>query len=214
LEKSGYSKIVHYGCVDNVEIDFEGKVFMNVLKYLRDVVSGRIKHRNRTEGVVINELWSTVENLEKTHVPIFQSFIVSAGHVAEWLIWPEEKTEANINIDIKKIGLQQVRQLYFVLLSYFIFMFSYHAPLASKEKLKKALFEVTNQSNLAKAIFQDLSKTGVIDSYSVESIIWGEIVKILGSGDKRDPIQLVAFGMVLSGALSVALKEITEELNA
>lgn len=187
--------------------------FNKVFKYLRDVVSGRIKHRNKSEGVVVDELWRKAEKLESPYASILENFIVSAGHVAEWLIWPEEKSETNIDINMKKIGLQEIRQLYCVLLSYFVFMFSYHAPLASKEELKEALFKVTDQPNLAKAIFQALSKTGEINSYSVESIVWGEIVKILGSGDKKDPMQLVGFGMVLSGALTVALKEIGQELN-
>jgi len=44
---------------------------MKLFRYLRNVVSGRIKYLNETNNPVVNELWNRLENLENPNALIY-----------------------------------------------------------------------------------------------------------------------------------------------
>ena len=113
---------------------------MKLFKYLRDLVSGRIKYLNETNIPVVNELWNRLENLENPNALILKYFLVAAKSVVESLMTLyQENTEEIFSVNAKKLNIEQVRQLYCILLSYFTFLFYTSNPYLRKEQKPKAL---------------------------------------------------------------------------
>ncbi len=100
---------------------------MNGFKYLRDIISGRVKHWNETNNAVVSDLWNKLENLDSPNALILKHFLVAANLVVESLMgFHKTKIREIIDVDPKKINIQQFRQLYCILLSYFAFLFLHY----------------------------------------------------------------------------------------
>lgn len=192
---------------------------MSALKYLRDVISGRIKHWTRTNNVIVNELWNKLKDLKNSNDTIFKHFMISAAIVIENLMGMVQNKQTIIRIDCKKLNTEKFRQLYTIMLSYFSFLFNITTrSLKEKEDIKKVLVEVTNKPEIVQRIFQQLDKcysesTGEINMGALGGKIWDEIVEIIGFGEKMDPGKLVYFTMISGEAYKEAVKNIKAELN-
>jgi hypothetical protein len=185
---------------------------MTFFKHLRDAISGKIKHWNETNNVIVSELLNKSENLGSPHDLIFKQFNIAALLVVEKLIgFPDESVKI-IDIDVKKISIHQFRQLYCVLLSYFAFIFYTSNPFL-KEELKKALFTVTEEPKLIEKHLQSLDEIGKIDMMRIGGKVLDELVKIIGFGTRMDPGQLVAFTIFSAEIYKEAVKNIKAKLN-
>jgi len=196
---------------------------MGILQYLADVVTGRLKHFNDIAQPVIGKLWANSGRLNRTAESIFRNFIVAAALVVEPLLLPHVRLR--VIIPIKKIEINEFRQLYYVLLSYFAFLFYTLYP-SMKEDVKDALFKVTSApgvrpARLINEVLHSLEKLGEIDladpekhdMFRITSEVWHKVVKVVGYGNARDMAQLVFFGGVSVPACAEAIKEIKIELK-
>jgi len=143
--------------------------------------------------------------------------MISSGIVIDNLMNMTKNKQTIIKIDCKKVDTEKFRQLYTVMLSYFLFFFNV-TNRALKEDVKKALIEVTNRPEVVQRIFQQLSKcysksTGEINRASLGGKIWDEIVEITGFGEKTDPGRLAYFIMFSGKAYKEAVKDIKAEFN-
>lgn len=187
---------------------------MKVFKYLRDVVSGRIKHWNETNNVVVSELWNKLENLESPNSLILKHFLVAAKLVVESLMGLQQlKIKEIIDIDPKKVNIQQFRQLYCILLSYFTFLFYTSNPYL-KEQQKEALLQVVEKIELAKKLLESLHKIGKIDMFAIGNKVWNEVVEIIGFGDKENFFQISFFIKISANRYGTAVDNIKLEVNS
>ena len=107
---------------------------MKLFRYLKNVVSGRIKYLNETKNPVVIELWNRLDNLENPNALILKHFLVVVRLVVESLMTLYQKnTEGNFIDNPKKLNIKQVRQLYCILLSYFTFLFYTSNPYLKEE---------------------------------------------------------------------------------
>lgn len=187
---------------------------MKVFKYLRDVVSGRIKHSNETNNVVVGELWNKLENLEGPNSLIIKHFLVAANLVVESLMgFQQSKIKEIIDIDPKKVNVQQFRQLYCTLLAYFTFLFCTTHP-HSKEEQQEALFQVINQPELIKKLLQSLDKIGKTDMFAIGKKVWSEVVEIIAFGDKENFFQISFFMQISANRYGTAVDNIKLGINS
>lgn len=186
---------------------------MEVFKYLRDVVSGRIKHWNKTNNVVISELWNKLENLESLNGLILKHFLVAANLVIESLMRLQQpKIKEIIDINPKKVNIQQFRQLYCILLSYFTFLFYTSNPYLRKEQ-KQVLFQVVEEVELAKELFQSLDKIGKFDMFDIGKEVRDRVVDVIGFGDKENFFQIYYFIRISANRYGTAVDNIKLEIN-
>lgn len=187
---------------------------MKVFKYLRDAVSGRIKHCNETNNLVVSELWNKLENLESPNSVIIKHFLVTANLVVESLMgFQQSKIKEIIDIDPKKVNIQQFRQLYCILLGYFTFLFYTTNPY-SKQQQQEALFQVIDQPELTKKLLQSLDKIGKIDMFAIGNKVWSEVVEIIGFGDKENFFQIDYFIRISVKLYETAVDNIKLEINS
>jgi hypothetical protein len=178
-----------------------------------------VSHWNNTNDAVVNELWYKAKNLDSFYKSIFQPFIVSASVLVESLIGPENQNKDILDIDLKKINLEQFRQLYYILVCYFVVLYYFTNPFL-KDELKKALFKVLEESDFLKTILRDLDKL-IVNSRrklklgTIGGKVWEKVVGTIGLGSKDNPSQLVLFIMVSGEAYKQALiniKKVHDEL--
>lgn len=79
-----------------------------------------MNHWNDTNDVVVNELWHKITVLDNYYKSIFQPFIVSASVLVESLMGPNSQSHDILVVDINEIKLGQFRQLYYVIICYFV----------------------------------------------------------------------------------------------
>jgi len=186
---------------------------MKLFRYLRDVVSGRIKHWNETNNVVINEVWNKLENLESPNGLILRHFLVGAKVVVESLTrFQRPKIKEIIDVDVKKMEVQQFRQLYSILLSYFTFLFYTSNPYLKKEQ-KQALFQVIEEVESAKELLQSLDKIGKTDMFAIGKEVWDRVVDVIGFGDKENFFQIFYFIKISAKPYETAVDNIKLEIN-
>ncbi|MBA7709131.1 hypothetical protein ES703_118042 [subsurface metagenome] len=186
---------------------------MKLFKYLRDVVSGRIKYLNETNIPVVNELWNGLENLENPNALILKHFLVAAKLVVESLMTLyQENTEEIFSVNAKKLNIEQVRQLYCILLSYFTFLFYTSNPYLRKEQ-KQALFQVKEEVELAKELLQSLDKIGKTDMFAIGKEVWDKVVDVIGFGDKENFFQIYYFIKISAKPYETAVDNIKLEIN-
>ena len=148
---------------------------MKLFKYLRDLVSGRIKYLNETNIPVVNELWNRSENLENPNALILKYFLVAAKSVVESLMTLyQENTEGIFSLNAKKLNIEQVRQLYCILLSYFTFL-SYTSNPYLRKQQKQVLFQVIEEAESAKELLQSLDKIGKTDMFAIGKEVWDAV---------------------------------------
>jgi len=166
---------------------------MGTFKYLSDVISGRIKHLNETKNVVISDLWSKLEKIRAPNDFILKRFLVAVGWTADSLMGMHTaKVKRIVDIDPKEIDIEQFRQLYAVLLSYFVFLLYFTHPFL-KDELKKSLLELTDRPEVARRILQSLDKIGKMDLLTIGTEVWRRIVGILDCGEEMDIVQISVF---------------------
>jgi len=186
---------------------------MKLFRYLRDVVSGRIKYLNETNNPVVNKLWNGLENLENPNALILKHFLVAAELVVESLMTLyQENTEGFLSVNPKKLNIEQVRQLYCILLSYFTFLFYTSNPYLRKEQ-KQALFQVVEEVKLAKELLQSLDKIGKTDMFSIFKEVWQRVVDVIGFGDKENFLQISYFTKISAKPYETAVDNIKLEVN-
>ena len=185
-----------------------------VFEYLKGVISGRIKHWNETNVVVINELWNKLENLESPNGLILKHFLVGAGSVVKSLTgFQQPKIRELIDIDVRKLDVQQFRQLYCILLSYFTFLFYTSNPYLKKEQ-KQALFQVVGEVELAKELLQSLDKIGKIDMFVIGKEAWDKVVDVTGFGNKEHFLQITYFIRISALDYEIAVDNIELEMSS
>ena len=184
----------------------------DIFSYLADVVSGRIRHWNETNNVIIKELWGKVENLPKPFDLVLRHFLVSAGIVVESLVGPNRRSKQILDIELKKISIQQFRHLYSVLLAYFCFMFYVVNPFL-KEQLQRTLLEIVAEPQSVLKLLRSLERIGKLDMARLSGEVWDKVVDVTGFGTKDHAGQLVYFGMVAGHAYVEAAKRIKAELT-
>lgn len=186
---------------------------MKVFKYLRDVISGTIKHWNETNDVVVSELWNRLENLESPNSLILKHFLVAAKLVVESVMgFQQVKTKEIIDVDPKKVNIQQFRQLYCILLSYFTFLF-YSSNRYLKEEQKEVLFQVIEEVELAKELLQSLDKIGKTDMFAIGKEVWDRVVDVIGFGDKENFVQIYFLIKISAKPYETAVDNIKLEVN-
>ena len=187
---------------------------MSVFKYLRDVISGRIKYLNETKNPVINELWNRLDNLENPNALIVRHFLVAGGVVVESLMTLyQEDTGGIFSNNPKKLDIKQVRQLYCILLSYFTFLFYTSSPYL-KEEQKQVLLQVVEEVELAKELLRSLDKMGKFDMFATGKEVWDRIVGVMGFGDKENFLQIGYFIRISAKPYETAVDNIKLEMNS
>lgn len=177
---------------------------MRVLGWLLDVLTGRIAHWNATDGVVVNEIWNRIESLSEPQRKILRSYHVSAGVVVEALIGPGNKAKrVGLHVNLKEISIEQFRDLYDALLTYFVVLFSKSSPEGGKT-LIDALKKVVSNQRLSQKLIVALGVTGEVDMGRLGGEVWSQIVSILGSGDRLHPGQLAYFSLIAGKAYVAA----------
>jgi len=184
-----------------------------VFEYLKGVILGRIKHWNETNVVVINEVWSKLENLESPNSLILKHFLVGAEWVVKSLTgFQRPKIREIIDVDVKKLDVQQFRQLYSILLSYFTFLFYTINPYLRKEQ-KQVLFQAVEEVDLAKELLQALDKIGKLDMFLIGKEVWDKVVDVIGFGNKENFFQIVYFTKMSAKPYERAVDNIELETN-
>ena len=186
---------------------------MSVFKYLRDVISGRIKYLNETKNPVITELWNRLDNLENPNALIVKHFLVAVGVVVESLMTLYQEDRGAIFSDNpKKLDIKQVRQLYCILLGYFTFLF-YTANPYLKEEQKQVLFQVVEEVELAKGLLQSLDKTRKLDMFATGKEVWDRVVDVIAFGEKENFFQIEYFIRISANPYETAVDNIKLEIN-
>jgi hypothetical protein len=204
----------------------EDKGFMKVLKYISDVVSGKIKRHNTTEGVVVNDLWQTAERMGHPNNIVFKEFIVSSGIVTDLLIWEvrEPGISKIVSIDMRKIifsiNQQQIRELYSILLAYFVYKFSKTFGICPswRKEIEGALGEVISSQKPEVDLIGFVKKLGGVSpnsGYAEDSVVLDVMAKIIGLDCecREDPRLLVWFGLMLQACFNDAVKGILDEYD-
>jgi len=174
-----------------------------MLGYLADALSGRIRHWNKTNNLVIAELWSRAEKLQEPRNQILKDFIVSAGLLTEALFVRAQGSKSLIHANPKKLTVDQFRKLYDVLLTYFVFVFRATNPDRS-EQIRIALLRVVSDSKLADdihagCVLQSLgNKEAKMQLTRASSWVWSQVAEIIGAGDPQSPAQWAWFSIVTS----------------
>lgn len=186
---------------------------MKLFRYLRNVVSGRIKYLNETNNPVVNELWNRLENLENSNALILKHFLVAVKLVVESLMTLyQENTEGIFSDNPKKLNIKQVRQLYCILLSYFTFLFYTSNPYLRKEQ-KQVLFQVVEEVELTKELFRSFDKIGKFDMFAIGKEVWDRVVDVIGFGDKENFFQICYFIRISAKPYETAVDNIKLEIN-
>jgi len=204
---------------------------MRVFGWLLDVLTGRIYHWTGTNNVVIAEIWSRIDSLDEPQQPIFRSFLVSAGVVVEELIGPRNKSKkVGFHCNLKELSLEQFRDLYDVLLTYFV-VFDSKSQAASEKmlrniqeiearggsvnhnpekwrKLKEPLKKVVSNQVLSEELIMSMGVMGELDAAQLGGHAWDRIVSILGCGDSLAAGQLIYFGTMAGRAYLEAVKDV------
>lgn len=185
-----------------------------MFKYLKDVISGRIKHWNETNNVVVTELWNRLEAMRNPSTMTLKHFLVAAGIVVDRLMGFERqmKVKAVIDIPCRKVSIEQFRQLYCILLSYFTFLFCTSNPHLKEEK-KEALYELIDQPELAKKLLSSLDKIGKADMSNTAFEVWNNVVETIGFGQKDDFLQALYLMGILKEPYKGAVDNIKAELD-
>lgn len=166
---------------------------MGVFKYLSDVISGRIKHLNETKNVVISDLWNKLEKIRAPNDFILKRLLVAVGWTADSLMGMHAaKVKRIVDIDPKEIDIEQFRQLYAVLLSYFVFLLYFTHPFL-KDELRESLLELTDRPEIATRLLQSLDKIGKMDLLTIGTEVWRRVVKILGYDEEMNMVQISVF---------------------
>jgi hypothetical protein len=183
-----------------------------IFNYLVNAVTGRIKHWNETNNVVVKEIWTRIEELPKPFTTVYKHFLISAGIVVESLVGPNRQSEGIIDIDLKELRVPQLRKFYALLLCYFVFLFYRTNPFLKKE-LQKHLLQVTREPDLARVLFSSLEKVGTLDMTQLSVEVWKKVVDTVGFGDEMHTGQWVCFGITAGNAYVEAAKVIRVELG-
>ncbi len=187
-----------------------------MLKYLADVLSGRIGHWTETNNVVVTELWNRAERLGAPYDEILKQFTVSAGLIADALFLRHKGSNSPVHGNPKKLTVEQFQQLYSVLLAYFVFIYRANNP-AQSEQIRGALLNVVTDHKLADdihagCVLQSLSdKEAKFDLARASNWVWGQVTKLAQAGDSQSLEQWVWFGIFAGELYKSAINRIMSE---
>jgi len=173
---------------------------VRVLGWLLDVLTGRILHWTSTHNVVVTEIWNRIGSLSEPQRTILKGYHVAAGIVVEALIGPGNKAKTvGLHVNLKEISLEQFRDLYDALLTYFVVLSSKSNPEGGKT-LIDALKKVVSNQRLSRELIVSLGVTGEIDMERLGEKVWDQIVSILGAGDRLHLGQRISFSLIAAQA--------------
>lgn len=185
--------------------------------HLFDVFSRRLYHWSITNDTVSNELWEKTVQLNEPFDRIFKHFVVAASIVVENLLAPKSRTTKRlINVNIKKMAVQQFRELYTSLLAYFVFIF-YATNSLPKGDLQNKLISLLGNPERLRTIFLSLDKIRRVDleakdSYPAEGLIFDEIASIINDPALESNLSIfVPFILLLEVTYNKALRSIRNE---
>ncbi len=194
---------------------------MRAITWIRNVFTGRIRHWTSTHNVVVNALWQSSERLPPIHRLVLRSFGPAVDFILESILLTERKKWRTTQIDLRKIEVGQFRQLYAILLTYFVCLLClYRESFRSMaHELHRAVETTTGEVEITRkvvAIFDQEKSTKALDQarkpsgflFAVEAAIWDEIARIIGLGNRTDLGQKVTFSLVVSTTYLSAAQEI------
>jgi len=192
----------------------------------------------RANSAVVSELSNKLQDLETPNSIVFRHLLSSVGVVVESISGPAPPWLSGLNyqrgswriidIDVTRMGLQRFRQLYRVLLTYFVFVF-YSTHLFLEEELKTALFEILEERDSTERILESLDRIGKMHmgptgrqeirserwmAWRLTRRVWDEVLEIVGFGIERRPEEFLYFGLVSGKAYEDAVQNIEMELRA
>jgi len=179
-----------------------------ILGYLCDVLTGRIAHWTTTNNVVVTEVWNKIGSLPEPQCSIFRSFHVSAGCVVEALVGPGTQSRSvGLHFNLKEISIDQFRDLYDILLTYFVVLFSRtHSERGTA--LMEDLNKVVSNQGSSQQLIDSLSEIEEVDMAALGGKTWDQVVSILGFGDGLAAGQLAYFSIIVGNAYVEAARDV------
>jgi hypothetical protein len=185
---------------------------------------GRRSHWRKTNDIVVEKMWKMIKDLERPNDTIFKHLVVSAIAIIKEMTNMGETTQRIIKIDCKKLDMEKFHELYSILLSYYSFILcavnnQVRRNPVLKESIKKGIGAITNRSDTAERIFQQLSiyhskSLNEVDMGHVAEKIWMRIAEVTGfKGKMIDLTRDVYFRSLLERSCIEAIKAISVELN-
>ena len=191
---------------------------MHLLWYFFNVVSGRLYHWSITNDTVSNELWENAKRLAEPFDGIFKHFVVASSIVVENLFGPRSKASKRlVSVNIKKMSVEQFRELYTSLLTYFVFIF-FTTNSLPKEDLKNKIALLTGDSERLRTVLLSLNKIRRVDleatdSYPAEGLIFNAIAGITKNPDLESNLSVfMPFTLFLQASYNKALANIRNEV--
>ncbi|MFQ5853075.1 MAG: hypothetical protein ACE5JU_21150 [Candidatus Binatia bacterium] len=192
-----------------------------ITHFLR-VLRGDTRYLTKHYDPATTELWERIKLLPDGYPQeIFKQLIVASSAVIDTLVGINQGKRLPSSVDCQTINAEGYRQLYLLLLGYFVFQLMVINP-ELKRCYLLSLALVCGKSEQQRKLLEKLRR--VLDllprsdrdrpeSAQLSGEVWNSLNQVLKprGAPKADPGGLVAFTTIAGGALSAALRKVRQQ---
>ncbi len=170
-----------------------------MLQYLKRVIRGQVSHWVDHHNPVVTEIWERASLLPERQQAIYKQLIGISGVVIEALAGMNRGTQLPFAVDCRTINMDGYRQLFSILLSFFVFQMSLINP-TLYQGLLDYLVTVSGESEDQKRLLGRLrhgqallskQKRRNLDLANLGHEVWQALRQVLKARD--DPVDYSEF---------------------
>ena len=192
-----------------------------MLQYLKRVIRGQVKHWADHHNPVVNELWNRALVLPEAPQAIYKELVLCSSGIIEALVGMNRSgKQLSYAVDCRTINQSGYRQLYALLLGYFVFLLILLNP-SLRQGLLDSLDVVCGDSEEQKRLLEKLQRVQALlpkqdggrpDLAKLGGELWQELKPVLNAGD--DPLYAVQFTLFATDVFNVSLRELKTSLSS
>jgi hypothetical protein len=189
------------------------------MSYITNVLSGRLGHFNSTSTCFAIECKNKLQNIQRPYDIILLILLQAVQYLFHTLLLEKSGDDRIIKVNVKKISYEQFRQLYCVVLSFFVTIFCALNP-SYKKDLAYNLFNILDEPEMSERVLSTFDSIGInknfkreIDIMPIAVVLWAEVVDVLNSGDKEDIKAVLSFINICLAIYGGVFETIKKETN-
>lgn len=175
-----------------------------MLRWLSNVVSGRIRHWNDTNNSVVTVLWQRCGGLSAEGQAVYKEIIASSASLADRLLGPDRGSNRLLSVDPKAVSKSEFARLHNIQVAAMAGMFAAINPFL-RDSLQAALSTLTAHDPEATDIFREYA-SATPDLKSAGPALWSRLVALTHAPTHSGAMFAYAYTMTL-GAVATAAFE-------
>ena len=182
---------------------------MAAFQYLARVMRGQVRHWAVSHNPVANELWQRIPLLPHEQQPLYKDLLVACHGIIEALVGMNSGKQLPIAVDCRGIDENGYRQVYSIILGYFVFQLTVLNP-RMRQELFESLDAVCGETDERRQLLQRLQRIQTLlpkqerkrpDVAKLGAEVWQALKLTLKARDEPlDWVQFMTFAMSVFNA--------------